>query len=165
MKRRQRHHQADRRAVRVRDHVAARFFAPSLNIDQSDMVRVDLGNDQRNVFLHPQRARIGDHGAASFGEARLEFRGNGSIQSGEDNLRRTFGCRRRDLHAGDCGGNGCLQAPARSVGIKLAFRAVRSRQPGHFEPGMVLQHLDEALSDYTSSAENADRNLFVHVST
>ncbi len=63
------------------------------------------------------------------------------------------------------GGIERLQTPASGLRVHLAFRTVRGRQPRHFEPGMVLQHLDESLSDDTSSAENTDRNLFVHVST
>src|SRR5262249_34098347 len=75
------------------------------------------------------------------------------------------GCGRGHGHPCDRGRNRCPQPPARGLGVNLAFGTVGSRQPGHFEPGMVLQHLDESLSDYTGSAENADGNLIVHMST
>ena len=52
MKRRESQHESDRGAVWIRDDISAGFFAPSLDVDQFDVARVDLGDNERNVFLH-----------------------------------------------------------------------------------------------------------------
>ena len=154
--------EADGRAVGIGHDVAARFLAPALNVDQLDVAAVDFWDDQRHVFLHAQSAGIRYDGAAGLGEAGLEFGGDRGVERGEDDFGRAFRCGRRNLHCGHGLRNWSLQAPAGRVCVNLAFGSVRGRQPGDFEPGMVLQHLDESLSDNAGRAENADRNFGIH---
>ncbi len=43
----------------------------------------------------------------------------------------------------------------------LSCRAVGRGQPRHFEPGMVFEQLDEALTDNSGCAENSDGNFLL----
>ena len=54
--------------------------------------------------------------------------------------------------------------PATADGFFVGLAGtVRGRGKGdHFEPRMVLEQRDEALSDHARSSENADLNLFGH---
>src|SRR5581483_8968536 len=55
-----------------------------------------------------------------------------------------------------------FHAPADSFGVAAAFRAFRGGEPRDFKPGMMLQHLNEALADDTGGAKNPDANLSFH---
>ena len=104
----QRQHQSNGRAVGVGNRKPPGLAPPGLGIDQLNMIAIDFGNHQRNVGLHPQRARIGDHRTTGVGEPWLQFAGDRSIERGENNLWRTFGLGRRNRHLGDVGRDGRL---------------------------------------------------------
>src|SRR5579864_1066698 len=158
----QRENEANRGAVGIGDHVAPRFLAPGLDIDELDVAAVDLGDHQRHVFLHTQGTGVGDDSAAGLGETRLEFGGDGGIEGGKNDFGRAIGGGGRDLHLGDPRRDLGFQAPTRRLAVNLPFGAVRGGQPGHFEPGMVLEHLDKSLSNDAGGAEDANRNFAVH---
>src|SRR4029077_20736427 len=46
--------------------------------------------------------------------------------------------------------------------IPAAFRTVRGRQPGDFEPRMMLEHLHKALPHDSGSAQDSDRDFRLH---
>ena len=158
----ERHHQADRRAVGIGDHVAARLLAPGLLFDQVQVVGVDLGNDQRHVGVHAEGARVGDHGASGRGKLRLHLAGDVGVERGEDDLRRAIGLGRRNGHARDALGQGSVEAPLGGVAVLLAAGAVAGRKPRDLEPRMVLEQLDEALADHTGRAKDADGIFALH---
>src|SRR6202035_5193762 len=144
------------------DNEAAGFLAPGLPVDQFDMSAVYFWNDKRHVLLHAESARVCDHGAARVGEAGFQFSSDGRVKSGENYFGRAFRSGWRDGHGGDRGRNWRFEAPARGFGVVLALGTVGSGQPCHFEPRVVLQHLNKSLTDDTGGAENADRNFSVH---
>ena len=47
---------------------------------------------------------------------------------------------------------------------RAAFGPVRSRQPCDFKPGMMLKHLNEALSDNSGSAQDSYGDFRSHIS-
>ena len=160
MDRRESEDQSDGGAVGIGNDVAAVLFVPCLNVDQLNVASVDFRDHQRDVFIHAQRAGVGNDRATRVGKARLEFGGDRGIERGEDHLGRAIGCGRRNLHFGDGGWDRCLEAPARGVRIGLAFGAVGSGQPCHLEPRVVLEHLDKSLSYDAGGAQDSYRNLF-----
>ena len=126
---------------------------------QLDVVVIDFRDDQRHILLHAQSAGVGDHSAASVGETRLQLGGDAGIERGEDHFGRAVGRGRRDSHSATLAGIAVFSRQRAASAYGLAFGAVRSGQPRHFEPGMVLQHLDKALPDDAGSAENSDRDF------
>ena len=109
-----------------------------------------------------QRARVGDHRAPGFRKTRLHLGCDGGIERSENN----FGCvlwsRRRNSHLGDLLGDCRLQLPAGGVRVETALGTIRSRQPRHLKPGMMLQQLYEALPDDTGSAQDSYRDFRSH---
>ena len=59
--------------------------------DQLQVVRVDLGHQQRHVALHAVVLRIRDHDVAGLGEGALDFGGDRGVHGGEEQLRRVAG--------------------------------------------------------------------------
>ena len=128
------------------------------------MIAVDLRNHQRNVGLHAQGAGVGDDRTAGVGKLRLQFAGDGGIQSGENNLRaRLRAWRERSVIFAIVGRDGGFQTPARSFGISSAFRTVGRRQPRHFKPRVMLEHLDKSLPDDARGTENSYRKFGRHI--
>ena len=75
-----------------------RPFQPwaALRVEQREMIRVDLGNEQRDVLLHPVVARVADDDVAGLGERALDLAGDRRIETGEHQLRRAARRRRLD---------------------------------------------------------------------
>src|ERR1039458_4572424 len=161
MQRRQRHHQSNRRTVRVGNDVSARLLAPILLLDQGSVAGVHFGDDQRDVFLHPKSAGIADHGATGRCKLRLELARDARIQRGEDDPGRAFRSGIRHLHPAYALGDGSLQTPAHGFPIGLSSGTIRSCQPRNFEPGMGFEQLQETLADNAGSAQNSDRNFLL----
>ena len=55
-----------------------------------------------------------------------------------------------------CSGIGVFSRHRTASPYSLSGRAVRRGQPRHFEPRMVFEQLNEALTDNSGSAENSD---------
>ena len=102
-------------------------------------------------------ARIGNDRAAGIGKLRFEFARDSGIEGGKDNLGRAVGLGGRNRHPGDVRRDRGLQPPARRFGVRTAFGAIGGREPRHFKPRMMLQHLDKALADDAGGTENSYR--------
>ncbi len=63
MDRRERQRRDDRRAVSVRDDRARPAAILPLRLDHAEVIRVDLGDDERHVRIHPIVLRVGQHRA------------------------------------------------------------------------------------------------------
>src|SRR5271165_1351314 len=161
MKRRERHHQSDGRAVRIGNNEATRLLAPALLFDEREMAGVHLRNNERNVFVHAKGAGVAYDGATGGGKLRLKFTRNAGVQRGKDHARRALRRGARHLHFAHPPRNRRLQPPSHCVAVSLPGGAVRSRQPCHFEPRMGFEHLDEALADNSGSAKNSDGNFLL----
>ncbi len=90
--RRQRHRQEHRRAVRVGDDPALPAVR-GLRGTQREVVRVDLGDEQRHDRVHPVVARVADDDVAGLGEGAFDVAGDGGVERGEDELRTVAGRR------------------------------------------------------------------------
>src|SRR5271165_3832283 len=123
------------------------------------MIGIDLGNHQRNILLHAERRRVAHDGTSRIGKERLQLPRNPRVQRGENHLRRTFRPCRRYRHRAHKVRDRRLQPPADRFFVGLAFRTIGRGQPRHFEPGMIFQQLEKALTYNTGRAENSDGNL------
>jgi hypothetical protein len=79
------------------------------------------------------------------------------IESGENNFGRTVGLGRRHRHFGNRIGNGSLQPPARRFRVRASFGTIGGRQPRHFKPRVIFEHLDKSLPDDARGTENSYR--------
>ena len=138
MKRREREHQANRRAIRIGNGKPFGLLAPSLRIDEGDVISVNLRDDERHVGLHAKGAGVGNDCAPGIGELRLQFASDGGIERGEDNSWGAVGLGGRNCHVGDPGGNYSFQSPARGFGIRTALGSIGSGEPCHLKPWMML---------------------------
>ncbi len=152
----ERQHQADGAAVGVGHDVATGLLAPALRLKQVQVVRVDFGNDQRNICLHAKGARIRDHSATGCGKFRLQFARDVGVERGKNHARRALRRGWRNRHFGDPGGERSLQLPFHRFAVSFAAGSVAGRKPHDFEPWMLLQQLDEALTDNSGGAKNAN---------
>ena len=136
--RRQGHGEAHHAAVRVGDDVAA-AGALALHGEGVEVVGVDLGDQQRDVGVHAVVARVGDDRVA------LRARGPSPTSPATDESRPENSSFERngpvagpDRQAGDArpeASPGSRHVQASRVG--LARRAIRGRDLGHLEPGMI----------------------------
>src|SRR6516225_2773731 len=120
------------------------------------MIGIDLGNHQRHVRLHAERGRVAHHRASGGGESGLQLTRNGGVQRGKNHPRGTLGLGRRNRYFSDLLGDGDLQPPAHRLAVRLPGGTVRGSQPRHLKPWMVLQQLNDPLSNYTGSTQNSD---------
>src|SRR5207248_11272720 len=95
-------------------------------------------------------------------EARLRFSGAACVQGGEDDFGSSVRGSGGIHHVANPRWNGRFQPPTCRIGVWATFGTVRGRQPAHFKPRMVLQHLDEALADHARGTENSYRNFAWH---
>ena len=151
-----RHDQADGGAIGIGDHVAAGGLARGLLLDEVQMIRVDLGNDQGDIGRHAEGAGIGKHGASGVGEPGLHFAGEGGVDGGEDNLGRTRGIGGLDGHFGDALGERGVETPLCSFAVGFPAGAVAGGEPGDLEPWVVFKQLNVTLADHSGGAEDAD---------
>lgn len=119
------------------------------------MLRVDLGNYERNARIHSMISRIAHDDVARRGKGCFRFSSNGGIEGGEKDFRSVSRARR--VH------NQRLrffrQRPSnspRQFGVPLTCRAFARRNPRQAKPRMRAQHGDKILSNQTGCAQNAD---------
>ena len=138
--------------------------------DDLNMVGVDLRHHHRDIRSAAVGAVVGDDRALCLGISLLKCfdLGLGHIDGAEDEVHL-----RSDLfHLGSVqhhqlldafghrGGHG--PAGTDSLLISLACTAAGCGQGGQFEPGVILQQCDEALTDHASRTDNANFILFFH---
>ena len=132
--------------------------APSLARDRVQVVRVDLGNEQRDSRFHAVVPRVADNDVAGPGESGLDVSRDRRIETREDQLRRTP--RRRGLHGppGDLVRQLAGKTPCRGIAKRLALRALARAEPVHLEPRMAREQRDELLADHAGRPEDSDGN-------
>ena len=120
------------------------------------MIRVDLGNEQRDLRVHPVVARVADDDVAGGGKGALDLGGHRRIEAREHELRRAAGRRRVDTERGDIVRECRGQAPGGRVAVRLAFRALAGAEPGDAKPRMARQQGDKLLTDHAGGTEDSD---------
>ena len=142
----------------------------ALGRDDLNVVGVDLRHHHRDIRGAAVGAVVGDDRALCLGISLLKCLdlGLGHIDGAEDEVHLRsdlfhLGSVQHDhlLHAfGHRGGHG--PAGTDSFLIGLACTAAGCGQGGQFEPGVILQQCDEALTDHASRTDNANFILFFH---
>ena len=158
----QRQREDGRRAVRVRHDRATPAVGDPLAGQQAEMVRVDLGHDQRHRGVHAIAARVADDDVAGSGELGLQAFGDGSIERREQQLRPAT--RTRLAHDEVAHGVRARRGqPPGQVAEPAACRSSAGRHPPQSEPRVALEPRDELLPDCASRAEDANVNRSCHV--
>ena len=151
----ERHHNADRGAVRVGDQAAPPAALGALPLQHRKMLRVDLGDDQRHILGHAvgRGIRADCH---TLGPQRLDCLGGIGGQSRK--RQRHVGNLLAGLndHLGDLGGRRVVEHPAHQFAVGPANRAIRAGERGDFEPGVAGQQLNHALAHGARCAEDGD---------
>ena len=142
----------------------------ALRRDDLNVVGVDLRHHHRDIRGAAVGAVVGDDRALCLGISLLKCLdlSLGHIDGTEDEVHLRsdlfhLGSVQHDhlLHAF---GHRCGHGPAGtdSLLIGLACTAAGCGQGGQFEPGVILQQCDEALTDHASRTDNANFILFFH---
>ena len=146
--------ESHRRAVRVRDDVAASPRA--LLFDRGEMVGVDLGKQQRDVGVHPMVLRIRQHRAASIRVIVFRFSSYGRIESGENESR--FQRVAERFHVQRCCGfrQQRVESPVSGARVRFSRAALRGDDFVQTKPRVMLEQLHESLTDGSGGAEDGD---------
>ncbi len=75
---------------------------------------------------------------------------------------RAFRSRGRNHHRGNAAGERSVQLPARGFAVGFAAGFVAGGEPRDFKPRVPFEQLDEALTDDSGSAKNADLVSCLH---
>ena len=156
--RRQSQRQDDRRAVGVGDERAGPAALGALQLDESEMLAVDLGNQQRHVGRHAMVPRVADDDVAGLREGLLDLAGDGGIHRREEQLGRTAcaGPRLLDDEIADLVGQRERQPPGRRGPVGLPRRALAGAHPHEAEPGVPGELGDELLAHHPRGAKHSD---------
>ena len=157
VQRAQRHHQPDRRAVGVGDDEPPRPSEPPNDCRsiEREVVRVDLGHQQRHVGVQPVVARVRDHDVAARAPPRPRRRPRRGVEA-------------REQHVGTASPapaprRSCRRRPPRVSASEIQWRRRRSGLPGrplarddrHDVEGRVVgEQPDERLADGAGGAED-----------
>jgi hypothetical protein len=146
----------DGRTIRIRDDAPVPPAPPRLRVEERQVVRVHLRDEERDVGLHPIVARVTHDDVSGLRERAFDLAGDGGIEPGEDEPRRIPGRGRLHDALRHIVGKRTGQAPRRGVAKRLAFRTRARAEPLDVEPGMAGKQGDELLADHAGRAENAD---------
>ncbi len=158
MQRRERESDHDRRAVPVRHDGARPAANAPLPVEEIEVVGIHLGDDERDVLLHPEGAGVAQHRAPGARERRLNVERDGGVERGEDDGR---------AHEGGIAGKHrqverlrreIAEDGTRRLPVAPARGALGGGDLGEPEPGMPVQELDEGLPHGTGGAEHGDRD-------
>src|SRR6476659_3736156 len=137
----------DRRTIAVGDDVAGPAAVRLLGLDRSHALRVDLGDHQGDVRLHPMRRAVREDGVTGLGQTLLDLAGDFARQRREgDGTVQLLAVilddqiRRAGRHVG-------VKPPLGRLDVPLARRAIRCHQFGDLEPWVIRKQLDEPLAD------------------
>jgi len=104
-----------------------------------EMVRINFGNQERNVGIHAERGSIADHGISgareTFFRCTCDIRG----QAGENHVTIKRRLRRLHHHRFHEGGHVANQPPRTGLPICFSLRTVRRCQRRHLETWMICQ--------------------------
>ncbi len=158
MQRRQRHGESGGRTVGIGDHEAAGLASRRLALQEFEVIAVDFGDHQRNVGMHAEGAGIRHNGAAGVGETWLGLFCHGAIERRKNDAWRACGIGGGNRHLRNAARDGRCQPPARGLLVAASGGADRGSKPCNFKPGMLVEHLDQALTDHAGRAQNAYGN-------
>src|SRR6266849_6854173 len=122
---------------------------------------IDFGNEQRNVGIHAVIAGIADDGIASAGELLFGGTGDGRIERGKDEVAVEGGIEALYDEAAGGFGDGRVEMPANGFGVGFAAGTLGGGDFGEVEPGMIAEHLNQALADDAGGAEDSRFPFFV----
>jgi hypothetical protein len=124
------------------------------------MLRIHLGDQQRDVGVHAVIARVRDHRAAAVRVVVFRFARDRGVEAGEEETRLEAGAEGLHGQAADVVRDEGLQPPVRRRAVRLPGAPVRCDDLMHAEPGMVREQLDEALAHGAGRAEDGDGDAF-----
>ena len=157
MNRRERQRRDDRRAVAVRDDRARPAAVLPLRLEHVEVRRIHLGDDERDVGVHPVVLRVGQHRACRRARTPARRRRRRGVERGEHDVgRHTATDRTAPPSSRDVRRHVTRADPASGLGVGLPRRALGS---GHFrelEPRMVREQPNECLADRARGAEHGD---------
>ena len=152
---------AGRRAVRVGHDVSAALAVGGLVLHGIELAGVDLGDDDRDVGIHPVGSGVrehGDTGLRQFGLGR-----SGEVRGYAAECDSAVLGDLLDVHGLDPAVHGLVQIDVvpdlQDVAEPLALRPLGCVEPLDLEPGVVLQHLDEPLADHTGRSKHGYADL------
>src|SRR5207249_246242 len=122
-----------------------------LNGNGVEMGGVHFGNEQRNIGIHAVITRIADDGVASASEILLGRACDGRIERGQDEVAVESGIETLDDEIAGGFGDRRVEMPSNGFGVGLAEGALGGGNLGKFKPGMIAEHLNEALADNSCS--------------
>src|SRR6266571_5397665 len=157
----EREHESGDGAIRIR-HEHAAFLERRLALDERDVVRVDLGHQERHVGLHPVRRGVReDSDARARGvdfEVVRDIGRQGAERRNDPATDEPLDIERLNLHPGDPGGEGHVLEPPK-VAETSADLSLRGTEGDNLEDRMVLEQADEPLADRPGRPEDGHGNL------
>ena len=158
-------------AVRLDGDKAARGAETrTLGIDDGDMLRVDLGNDHRDVLCSAMSGVVGNNRRFSLGISLLQstdfffFHINGAEREIAQRRNRLYVRSVVDFHVFNLFGNLRVHFPFSGHGflIGLAGRAAACCKYGNFEHRVFRKKGDETLTDHSGGSDDAGSKFVCH---
>ena len=157
MDRRERQRGDDGDAVAVGDDPALPFAPALLRLEDAEVIRVHLGDDERHIGVHPVVLGVAEDEPAGAGEGGFDLGGDRRVQRREDKLGvDLLWIAGRDGHRGDTVRHRLGAQPPRGFGVRLTGRPLRRRDGDEVEPRMIRQQSNERLADGARRAEHRD---------
>jgi len=122
-----------------------------LNIQQSQMFRIDLGNQQWHILVHAKCGGVADDRITSGREAAFGLTGNISRQAGKNNIAIERRCGRLNDKGPHRRRHLARQSPLAGFVITLSLRTIRSCQYSDFNLRVILEQLNKTLAHHTGS--------------
>ena len=130
-------------------HVGKHFQVPGIH----------LRHNEGNISHHAEGARVRDHRASSRSKLRFQLTGNIRVQCGKDNLRQLALTQLRHVrlyrHRSDLRRQRSVELPLAGLAVRLTGAAIARREPSNLKPGVIVQKLNESLTDHAGRAKNA----------
>src|SRR4029453_19614601 len=120
------------------------------------MIRVDLGDEEWNQWVHPVTAGIADDEMSGLSEGWFDVLGGVGIERREHQVRPAPGGTQIDATPADIVRHRRRQAPGCSVSVGLALGTFAGAEPRRPEPWVIGKLFDELLTDHAGRAENAN---------
>ena len=151
----ERHHQADRRAVGVGDDQSTSSgVPPRLAIHQGQVVRVDLGDQERHRRVEAVVAGVRDDGVAAPRPVGLDVAGDGRVEAGKDHVHVGRRVDALDHERADPGVQHLGLEPARGLAVGPARRPLGGHHRDDLDVGVTGQQADERLADGAGGAQD-----------
>src|SRR2546427_2799773 len=165
VERRRGEREADGGAVPVRDDRTVPASAAPLHLEGLRMFWVDLGDDERHVFVHTVRLDVREDMMTGLRQRGFRFRRGVRRERAEADVGIELRARRLELYVGDRLRDSARHEPVRDVAVTLADVPLARRERADLEPGMADEQADEALPDRAGGAEDRDAPLTAHASS